>query len=90
MKLDGEDDNYATFLLFIQVNQMFFFILSGKYQQVALKQHLRMFINYGLTDVTKCLHGLGFEEKASFSPLSSTMNKLGYKRTSCTTLFCTC
>lgn len=34
----------------------------GKCQQVAGKQHLRMLINYGLTDVTECLLGLGFEK----------------------------
>lgn len=45
-------------------NQMFS-VARGflrKCQQVAWKQHLRMLINYGLTDVIDCLQSLGFEK----------------------------
>lgn len=45
-------------------NQMFSVARAflRKCQQVAEKQHLRMLINYGLTDVTECLQSLGFEK----------------------------
>lgn len=62
MTLDCEDDNAAFYYLFKSSDVLCCKGFLGKCQQVAGKQHLRMLINYGLTDVTKCLQSLGFEK----------------------------